>query len=179
MKYLLTLFAITYSFNLVAQNIPKSAAKWLPLFYLDSVNSGSQQLLFDANKVAEVNIVSDYYDSANEIHGKVFMRSKAGSSFNFLSIPDILKMYKIDRKATILYSIDGNLLKDISNIKLDSSYISKVQVTRSANIAYLKSTFPNLLILEIYTLGNKSSGNQNGSRIRGTEPEPVETTFVE
>src|SRR5581483_11709324 len=90
MKIYISLLLISFSFIVQGQAItrPKPMAEWKPLYYLDSVLI-EPEFYFEPNKIADVQVVSDYYDSTRQIHGKVFLTSKEPKTYRFLGIAAI------------------------------------------------------------------------------------------
>ena len=171
MKIFIFLLSFFVSFIVQGQQSArlKPIAEWQPLFFLDSVNTGTTPLYFDANKIAGINIVQNYFDSAKQIHGKIFITSKDPKSYHFMTIPEIANNYKRDIKMPAIFMLDNEFLKDIATFKIDSSYILKVEITTAAEIEYLKNTFPDLTIFKIITRTKENLDKQNQVRIRGTE----------
>lgn len=71
----------------------------------------------------------------------------------FCSLPVILKKHltpqQLRKKA--LYFVDGELLKDTTGIAIPASRITNVNTTTSAELPYLKTAFPDVLIVKIFT----------------------------
>jgi hypothetical protein len=78
-------------------------------------------------------------------------------------------MYNKSAKSPMLFMLDDEFLKDIDNIKIDSSYILKVEMTKTADIDYLKKAVPGLTIFKIVTKTKENLDKQNRIMIRGSE----------
>jgi len=143
--------------------------EWQPIFFLDSKKIQFDQVHFDPNKIASMNVESNYIDSTNKVHGKVSITSKDPNNFNFLTISDITKIYKKNDKTPTIFMLDDQFLKDLTSFKIDSSYILKVEITKAADIDYLKNTFPDFSILNIITRTKGNLENLNKIKIQGTE----------
>jgi hypothetical protein len=146
----------------------KQIAEWSPLFYLDSVNIGSQ-FQFDPNKIADLQIVNNYYDSVRHIHGKIFMKSKNPGSYKFLGIADLGRIYNMADKAPTIFMLNNEFLNDTSNFEIDSSYVLRVKFIRASEIVYLKDRLPDLIIEKIITRTKENIDQENQVRIRGKE----------
>jgi hypothetical protein len=170
MKIFIILISICFSIvGYGQQQKTKPISQWQPIYFIDSVKIDLPQLFFDPNKIADINVVSNYYDSAKQIHGKMFITSKDPKDFNFLSVADITNAYKKGTKTPTIFMLDNEFLKDIAAFKIDSSYILKVEVLRASEIEYLKNTLPNLTIVKIITRTKENLDRQNQIRIQGTE----------
>jgi len=166
MKTLIILFWLSVSLVTYGQQKTKPAAEWQPIYFLDSTIVELSQLHFDPDKLAEIKVDGNYYDSAKQIHGKVFITSKQPNSYNFLTIHDIAKTYYNGNYSPIIFILDNDLLKDTLNFKIDSSYVLKIELIKATEIDYLKNTFPNLIILKIVTRTKENIDKQNQIRIR-------------
>ncbi len=142
--------------------------EWSPLLYLDSVQIGSQ-FQYDPDKIASVDVVKDYYDSARHIHGKIFIRSKVPGSFRFLSVADLTRIYSGDGKAPTIFMVDDGFLMDTTNFRIDSSYVLKVRFIRAPEIAYLNDRFSDLIIEKIIIQTKENIDRENRFWIRGEE----------
>ena len=153
MKIFFSIISIYFSlFSPIQQNSrPKPYEGWQPVCYLDSVEIDLSQTHFDPSKIASMNVLNSYIDSAKQIHGKILITSKDPGNYNFLTIHDIAKAYRQDTIAPVLFMLDNNFLKDISKVKIDSSYILSVECLHGDEFEYLKSTLTNLTILKIMT----------------------------
>lgn len=170
MKLLFTLTIVVFSYCVDGQNIKlKPVSVWQPVYFLDSVRVDIQQLHFDPEKIANINVISNYYDSTEHVHGEIFMTSKDKNAYNFLTIPDIARISNNNSKGPTLYMLDNEFLKDISSFKIDSSYILTIQITKGSEIEYLKNTFPDLTVFKILTRTKENLKNENKIIIRGTE----------
>lgn len=169
MKIYISVMLISFSFIAQGQEIKQEPiAKWRPLYYLDSVII-EPGFYFDPNKIADMNVVGNYYDSSRQIHGKVFLTSKAPKSYKFLTITDITSTYKKGIQTPTIFMVDNDFLTGTTNFKIDSSYILKVELTSTAEINYLKNAIPELTILKIITRTKENLDRQKQIRIRGIQ----------
>lgn len=151
MKRLIFLLWLSFSLAANGQQVSRPLSEWKPLYYLDSVNIGATQFYFDFDKIKDINIVGDYYDSAKQVHGKVFLKSKTPGNYSFITIPDVARIYNKGSQSPTIYMIDNEFLKDISQVKIDTAYILRVDLVKTTEIAYLKDTSPGWTILKIIT----------------------------
>jgi hypothetical protein len=136
-----------------------------PLYFLDSVSTTTLPL-FDPNKIESITVLKAY-DSVTQTDGKIYITSKKDAHFNFFTLPQVAQQQQLS-PGNCLFMIDDVFVKDLRDIKIDTSYILRCEVTSTKDITYLQS-IPALAILNIKT---KSGGNmkQEGSiRIRGSE----------
>ena len=170
MKIFIILISFSLSFVGYGQQSShsKTVTDWRQLVFLDSVLL-TVNSIFDPNKIASIYVVKDYYDSTKQIQGKIFITSKDPKSFNFLTISDLATTYKKDTNTPTIFMLDNEFLKDTTTFKIDSSFILKVEITRTSEIEYLKNTHPDLTILKIITRTKENLDKQNEIRIRGTE----------
>jgi hypothetical protein len=171
MKTFIILSLLSFSFAGFAQKIApaKPITEWEPMVYLDSVNVELSHLYFDVKKIGNIQVVSDYYDSARQIHGKIFIQSKDPTDFHFLPIGSITGLYKKDAQTPAIFMLDNEFLKDTSSYKIDSSYILNVELTSTNEMNYLKNAMPGLTIVKIITKTKENLDKQNQIRIRGTQ----------
>ncbi|GAA4340624.1 hypothetical protein GCM10023149_52210 [Mucilaginibacter gynuensis] len=146
MKNLFALIFIAFAFalNTQAQSHSDNAAK--PAYYLDSVKFGNslETFVFDMDKIAEISVMKNEGPA-----GAVYIKSKNPADFNFLSLPQVA-LYYTGKKGPYLFMLNGKILTDISQIKIDASFIAICQKTNTKDIAYLKGT-PAMSILNIQT----------------------------
>ena len=167
-KTTIILIAISFSLQAFGQqnSIQRPFNNWPTVVYLDSVKIELAQTHFDPAKIKSMNVVNDYIDSTRQIHGKIFIASKNPKDYIFLTITDILKIYRKDTLSQTIFMLDNNFLKDISKFKIDSSYIFSVDYLRGNEFEYLKNTLPNLTFLRIRTRTKENLEKQNKIMIR-------------
>lgn len=145
-------------------------SKDLTEYFLDSVRIGKNQLFFDPDKIAEINVVKVNGAETHTCYGKIYIKSKDPKSFNFISIPDIEKTYGDSISTPTLFMIDNEFLRDgISTYKIDSAYILNVEVLKSTEIEYLKNNLPALTIVKINLKTKDNIAKANEIHIRGSE----------
>ena len=88
----------------------KPITEWQPIAFLDSVKINWEQLHFDPDKIADINVEALYYDSANQLHGKILITSKDRKNYKFGTIPDITNNYKKDTKSPTIFMVDKELI---------------------------------------------------------------------
>jgi hypothetical protein len=142
-------------------SIRKPFKEWQPLCYLDSVSIDLSQTHFDHARIKSMNVVKNYIDSTRQIYGKIFISSKNPRGYDFLTISDISKTYKIDTLSPTIFMLENEFLKAITRFKIDSSYILKVELLRASEFDYFKKNLPNLTILRIITKTEENLAKQN------------------
>ncbi len=171
MKNLLIFFTCI-SFSAIGQqpkNIAKNVKEIKPLCYLDSSLIEIENLYFDPNKIADVYMPKNTLDTLRP-QGRIFIKSKEPKSFNFLTIADIQKKYFTNTSnSTTVFMLDNDFLKSIENFRVDSSYILKVEIINSKELAHLNNLNADFTILRIFTRTKENIEKQNRIRIRGQE----------
>ncbi|HEY5371814.1 MAG TPA: hypothetical protein VIJ75_22755 [Hanamia sp.] len=164
---LFTILTIT-SYGQVTKRT-QSNSKNLPEYFLDSVRIDKNQLFFDPNKIAEINVVREN-DTITHSYGKIYIKSKNPKDFNFISLRDIEKTYANSVSTPVLFMVDNEFLKDdMATYKIDSAYILNVEVLKSTEIEYLKNSLPIITILKIKLKTKDNIAKANEIHIRGTE----------
>lgn len=137
------------------------------LFFLNSVRIGKNQLYFDPNKIANIDVVKD---TTKQYDGRIYIKSKKPKDYNFLILKNIEKTYSKAVSGSTLFMIDNLILKDaISTYKIDSAYILNVEVVKSTEIEYLKNNLPVLTIINIKLKTKENLDKANTIYIRGTD----------
>jgi hypothetical protein len=174
MKFIASIFLVFLTFASYSQVTKAISAnpKKEVLFFLDSVRVGKNQVYFDFNKLAGMNVAKDT-DATSQIDGRIYMKSKNPKDYKFLTLKGIEKTYAKSVSGSTLFMIDNVILKDdISTYKIDSAYILNVEVLKSTEIEHLKNMRPLLTIINIKlrTKGNVDKMNEaNGMHIRGED----------
>jgi len=170
MKLSIFLFLLSFSTIGHGQQTSKSSpiSDVLPLYFLDSVSIELSKWHFDPNKLSNVNVVKNYYDSTKRLRGAIFMTSKDPGTYNFLSITDIVAKNQQGLHQPTIFMLDSEVLTDTTSFKIDSSYILKVEITSASQIDYLRNTQPDLTILKIITKTKENLNKFDRIRIRGT-----------
>ncbi len=136
-----------------------------PTYFLDSVRQVKLPQ-FDPDKISSVDVVKEY-DEVAKTSGRIYIKTKDPKSFNFLSLEQIAKQNAVNA-APCLYMINSELVKDISNVKIDSSYILKCEVVNSKELKYFQGG-PSFIILNIKTKTKENLEKENKIYIRGSE----------
>ncbi len=166
MRTILCIFFVLLTLKSFGQ--VKEASQVEPWFFLDSIRISKNQLYFDPDKIAAINVVKDNY-APNQKEGKIYLKSKNLKNYNFLTLKGIEKIYVKTVSGTTLFMIDNLILKDeISSYKIDSTYILNVEVLKSTEIEYLKKLKPLLTIVNIKLKTKENITKANEIRIRGT-----------
>lgn len=115
-----------------------------PTYFLNSA-------LFDLYKVylnpARIDSISVNKDTHG---GKVFVSTKQ-RNFTYFTLNDILQKYtKLDNNSnSILFRINGNVVNDVSDIKIDDTYFIYVKTDSLSKIKYIGKKFRALLLVSI------------------------------
>ena len=148
MKIILILFSIGLSISSFGQKILNYDK---PSVYLDSYKIELEHYLFDQNNIARVDVIRKEFDPSTNTSGKTYITSKNPKDFNFLSFADLKSKYFGNNKKPVLLLLNGNFIKNPSQINIDSSYIYKVEVESGADFEELKNIYPLLAIVNIQT----------------------------
>jgi hypothetical protein len=140
-----------------------------PVFFLDSVRMTTLPH-FDLNKIKSLNVVKEY-DENTKVYGKVYITTKSPRDFNFLTLEQIAKQ-SVTGATPCIFMINNELVKDTNNIRIDSSYILKCEISNTIELKYLQN-FSTLTILNIKTRSKENLDNEKKIYIRGTE-----TSFI-
>ncbi len=163
MKFIALIFLMSLTFTSYGQVTKTISAntKKEPLLFLDSTRIDKNQLYFDPDKIADINVVKE--------DGKIYIKSKNPKDYNFLTLKGIEKTYAKAVSGSTLFIIDNKILKDdISTYKIDSTYILSVEVLKSTEIEYLKNRLPLLTIINIKLRTKENIDKANEIRLRGT-----------
>lgn len=115
-----------------------------PTYYLNSA-------IFDINKVylnpIRIDSISVNKDTPG---GKLFVFTKQ-RSFTYLTLNDILQKYtKLDINSnSILFKINGNVINDVSDIKIDDTYFIYVKTDSLSKVKYVGKKFRTLILVSI------------------------------
>jgi len=148
MKIILSVFCVGISLITFAQKI-LSYDK--PSVYLDSNKIELEHYLFDQNNIEKVDVIKKEFDPLTNSSGKIYITSKNPKDYHFLSFTDFKNKYLGNNKKPVLLLINGNFIKNPTNIKIDSAYIFNVEVESGADFDELKNLYPLLSIVNIQT----------------------------
>jgi hypothetical protein len=142
-----------------------SYAQKEPMLFLDSVRITKDQMYFDPNKIETINVVKTH-DTTSKTNGKIFITSKKPHDFNFLTLAQVKNTFAKNISSPTIFMLDNEFIKDTTTFKIDFSYILKVEITKAADIAYLKNALPDFAILKIITRTKENLEKQNQIHIR-------------
>ena len=126
-----------------SQTINNYGAVGKPKYYLDSINVEMEYYYMDMNKLEKVDVIKDV------VSGKIYMTLKNPKNFNFLSYSILKNTYFKKINKLVLLLVNGNFIKNPTKIKIDSSYIYKVEVENGDDFEELKNLYPSLAIVNI------------------------------
>jgi hypothetical protein len=138
MRSFLCILCSSVSFAVCAQQPEHTHAP--AYFYLDSVVVEIAKLHFDAAKIVDVDVVKSYDKATKQPSSNIFVKSKDPKDFNFLSIRDITRQHKTDDRLPVIYMLNNEFLKDTAGIKIDSTYILEVVMTKVPSLRTSKIT---------------------------------------
>jgi hypothetical protein len=170
MKYIFAVMMSFLTFLSLAQVnlVISSTSNKEIVYYLDNVKIGKNQLFFDANKIASVQVMKEN-DTTKDVQGSIFIGSKDPHDFNFLSMAEIEKRFTNASPSATVFMINNEVLKDaIDSYKIDSSYILNVNVLEAKDIPNLKADFAGLTMVMINLKTSVDMSKTNQIRLRGT-----------
>lgn len=149
-------------FLLMSCSVVFAQKKMKPMCFLDSTLIDIQKVYFNPNQIESINVVK------NDSVGKLFMKMKQGIS-SYLTLNDILKKYTtLDlSKNSILFRIDGKVIDDITDIKIDDSFFIYVDTFSLEKNQYLDAKFKPLYIVDIAL---EKEERQIPIKLRGDKP---------
>jgi len=105
-----------------------------PTYFLDSVSIDISKTYFDVTNIAAIKVTSDtFYSDGLLKYGKVNIASK-NKNYNWATLSDF-KVKKTDTDTTQprLYIIDGNLISDTTNVRIEKTYIKSIDIVNMAD----------------------------------------------
>lgn len=174
MKIIFSIFCLGFSFFSFGQL--RKSVKTLstvfisnPVVYFDSIPTSMELFYFDMSKIKSRVWVQEKFDSSTNSSGKIYITSKNPKDYNFLSFTDLKSKYIGSNKKPVLLLINGNFIKNPTQINIDSSYIYKVEVESGADFEELKNIYPLLSIVNIQTKNTASLNEQRNINLNGPE----------
>ncbi len=140
-----------------------------PIVYFDSIPTRMELFYFDRNKIKSIINVQSKFDSTTNSSGKIYITSINPKDYNFLSFTDLKNKYIGNNKKPVLLLLNGNFIKNPTSIKIDSSYIYKVEVETGADFEELKNIYPLLSIVNIQTKNRASLNGERQINLNGPE----------
>jgi hypothetical protein len=157
------------SFTQVKQNLAKLKLDTVGiLFFFDEVQINEEILSFiDVNKIADVKITKASTGLRENYQGRVDITSKNPEDFNFLSFGDIERKYVNAINKPILLLVNGNVIKNTKEFKIDNNHIYKVKIEHGKDFDELKSIYPDLVIVDIRTKNSSQLKEETQIMLRG------------
>lgn len=147
MKPILLLLAVFVCGALHAQKAQPKPAPVVPWF-LDSL-SVTADYIFNPELLGEMNVKKDDPQYPN---GVIYMKSKQpGTVYHFVSLDSIALENSVAKGAPVLFMLNDAVVKNSDRVKIDSSFILSVTVTKAEEIASLKRKVPSFAIVTIKT----------------------------
>jgi hypothetical protein len=135
-----------------------------PQFFLDSQRLVCMPYL-DPEKLEDINVVKNL-DSVTGQYGRVYMRSKYPHVFHFLDLPEIAASQHLSPSGC-LFMIDNEWVKDLNDVRIDSSYILRCEIMNTKEIGYLQN-YPLLNIVNIRMRTKDNLEKEKIIHLRGT-----------
>ncbi|MEX6686809.1 hypothetical protein QTN47_04845 [Danxiaibacter flavus] len=156
MKILLMLAFLAPAISCCAQpeDEKRSRDQWEPLVYIDSLKLSYgqfQSLYFSPDKISNIDLVNNYYDSGSHVHGKIVIRTKNPKELKLLTLEDIERRYALSNAEPTLVMVDNDIVKDVSTVRVDSSYILRVEVLHADDLDYMKDSGQEVRVVKICT----------------------------
>jgi len=163
MKKTLLLIFLLSGFQATAQLVKHNHVE--PYVTINAVQYQSIPYL-DPNKIDSLWITKPEKSAP---YGTIHIRTKDTTKMCLLGISYFDALYRKNKLAPIIYMLDHEILKDASTFRIDSSFILKVEVIKGEDTDYLRTQFPDLIILNIITNTKANTDKQNTVRIRGSQ----------
>ena len=138
-KFLLLIFLIL-SITVVGQTNPDTSKimkrynfNSKPAYFLDSVYIDISKTFLDPENIRTIKVTKGtLFDSASKTVGKVFIFSK-NVNHNWTILADFkTQKSHADTSLPKVYIIDGNLISDTSNVRLETSAIKSIDILNTA-----------------------------------------------
>jgi len=83
-------------------------------------------------------------------NGAIYIFTK-NRAFTYLSLKEVLKKYTnlTEPNDSLLFRIDGKIIDDISDIKIDDSFFIYVDTKTMSDVKYISDKFKNLTIVNV------------------------------
>lgn len=148
MKY--TLFLLLCSFCGYGQQKPSFGP--LPVYYIDSVKMTNLPV-FDPARIASIDVIKVGDDTAKR-YNDIYITLKEPHDFRFLTLEQIARK-KVPAGTPCLFMIDNEIVKDVTGITIDSSYILKYELLNTQDFTYLQAMSPlAILHIKLKTISN-------------------------
>ena len=163
MKLLVSIAALLFCTTVNSQVISNKIKT--PVYFLDSVKVDYAKLYLNPLNIKAINVVKN--DSIRNPGGAVFISIVRGTSLVSLSklvAMSSAKSAPYTYNGGHVYLIDGKVVSDTLDVRVDTSIIKSVQYSALRGIKYLKEPAPDIQLVMIETGGR--SKNQGNIRIR-------------
>lgn len=159
MKYAVVLILCIVSSQIFGQGIYGQHLT-NPVVYLNSITIDWDKLHLNVNNIDSMKI------ERKTERGEIYIKTKTWPSF--LTLGMVLKKYTTldDSLQPVIYTIDGKLVNDTTNVRIDKSFYIDVVVNRFDTVNYIAEQLKGLVIVEIKLSKEKPTPN---IRIRGPE----------
>lgn len=121
-----------------------SQEKRTPIYYLNSKKVEVKNLFFNSKGVDSIRV------ERKTENGEIYIYTK-NKNPQYLSLEDVLKKYTDENisNGTVLIRIDGKIVDDITNIRIDDTYFVYVETKKLSEAQYLSDKFRELVIVDI------------------------------
>ena len=115
-----------------------------PTYYLNSTEIEFEKLYIQMTSIDSIHV------NKQTTNGEIYLFTK-NKEDSFISLSEILKSYTAltSLNDSILIIINGDVINDISNIKIDETYFIDVEVSDISKAKYLSDKYNGLKIVNI------------------------------
>jgi hypothetical protein len=117
-----------------------------PIIFLDSVRVDLTKTYLNVQNIKDIHVVI----VSDSINGNIYITSN-DPNHSFLTLADMIKQSNL-KGSIVLFIIDDKIINDTTKIRIDSSVIKKVTVTKSSDVKYWDKNIPPINILNIETI---------------------------
>ena len=138
MKKILFLFLFLVSLTVYSQNNQS------PGYYLNGSEINFSKVFINPLRIDSLSVDKQTKNGAIYI----FTKNKV---FTSLSLEEVLKKYTnlTEPNDSLLFRIDGKIIDDISDIKIDDSFFIYVDTKTMSDVKYISDKFKNLTIVNV------------------------------
>ena len=137
----MNLLIVLLSFNSL---FSYSQEKGTPVYYLNSKKVEWENLFFNFNSIDSIRV------ERKTGNGEIYIYTK-NKDLKYVSLDDILKKHTNvnSSSGTVLIRIDGKVIDEITNIRIDDTYFVYVETKKLLETYYLSDKFRELVIVDI------------------------------
>ncbi len=138
MKKVFFLLSFLVSLTVYAQNNQS------PDYYLNGREINFSKVFINPLRIDSISV------EKQTKNGTIYILTK-NKVFTYLSLKEVLKKYTnlTDPNDSLLFRIDGKIIDDISDIKIDDTFFIYVDTKTMSDVKYISDKFKNLTIVNI------------------------------